>query len=118
MRSFESGAASVASTGLLLQRSAGLSLAQDLDTEISWDQDAHCRSRDPALFFGPNRFEPKRERLAREAEAKAVCATCPCIQACREHAVATGELYGVWGGLGETDRRELVADRGGIATAV
>lgn len=96
----------------------GLSLAQDLDAEISWDQQARCRNRDPALFFGPNRFEPKRERLAREAEAKAVCAMCPCIQACREYAISTGELYGVWGGLGETDRRELVAEGGSIATAV
>lgn len=98
--------------------SMGLNLARDLDAEISWDQQARCRTRDPALFFGPNRFEPKRERLAREAEAKAVCATCPCLQACREYAISTGELYGVWGGLGETDRRELIADRGSIATAV
>lgn len=96
----------------------GLSLAQDLDAEISWDQEARCRTRDPALFFGPNRFEPKRERLAREAEAKAVCRTCPCIRQCREYAVTIGELYGVWGGLGETDRRELIADHDGIATAV
>lgn len=96
----------------------GLNLAQDLDAEISWDQQARCRTRDPALFFGPNRFEPKRERLAREAEAKAVCATCPCLQACREYAVSTGELYGVWGGLGETDRREVIAGRSDIATAV
>lgn len=97
--------------------SLGLRLAQNLDAEISWDQQARCRTRDPALFFGPNRFEPKRERLAREAEAKAVCATCPCLQACREYALTSGELYGVWGGLGETDRRELTAG-GGIATAV
>lgn len=107
-----------ASAAQVLPRPVGLSLAHDLDTEISWDQDARCRSHDPMLFFGPNRFEPKRERLAREAEAKAICATCPCIQACREHAIETGELYGVWGGLGESDRRDLIADRGGIATAV
>jgi WhiB family transcriptional regulator, redox-sensing transcriptional regulator len=65
------------------------------------------------LFFGPNRFEPKRERLAREAEAKAVCAGCPSLQACREYALGQGELYGVWGGLGENDRRAVVARNAG-----
>lgn len=60
------------------------------------------------MFFGPNRFEPKRERREREARAIEICQGCPCITACREHAIATGEAYGVWGGLGETERRELI----------
>ncbi|MEX1162133.1 MAG: WhiB family transcriptional regulator [Nitriliruptor sp.] len=77
--------------------------------EDAWERGARCRTEDPVLFFGPNRFEPKRERLAREARAKAVCAGCPALEACREHAIAEGELYGVWGGLGEADRRTLVA---------
>lgn len=85
-----------------------------------WDRQARCRAVDPSLFFGPNRFEPKRERLSREAAAKAICATCPCIAACREHALANQELYGVWGGLGEADRRALLtSSEGGLAaTAV
>jgi WhiB family transcriptional regulator, redox-sensing transcriptional regulator len=77
--------------------------------EDTWDLGAACRAEDPMLFFGPNRFEPKRERLAREAEAKAVCAGCPSLRACREYALAQGELYGVWGGLGENDRRAIAA---------
>jgi WhiB family transcriptional regulator, redox-sensing transcriptional regulator len=76
-----------------------------------WQQTASCRTEDPTLFFGPNRFEPKRERLEREATAKAVCADCPALDACREHALLYGELYGVWGGLGESDRRSLIAAR-------
>ena len=77
----------------------------------SWEDAAKCRSHDPTLFFGPNRFEPKRERLEREAAAKAVCATCPAMRECREYAVRNGEIYGVWGGLGEADRRALIDDR-------
>ncbi|MTV24726.1 WhiB family transcriptional regulator [Nitriliruptoraceae bacterium ZYF776] len=77
--------------------------------EDGWELEGRCRSEDPTLFFGPNRFEPKRERLAREAAAKAICAECPALVACREHAVLHGELYGVWGGMGETDRRSLIA---------
>ena len=90
-------------------------LLVDVSTD-GWEVAASCRSHDPTLFFGPNRFEPKRERLAREAAAKEVCATCPALEACRDYALRNGEVYGVWGGLGEADRRELV-DRGRIAAA-
>lgn len=85
-----------------------------------WERQAACRGSDPTLFFGPNRFEPKRERLARESAAKAVCSACPALAPCRAYALSTGELYGVWGGLGEGDRRELLAERldPGVATAV
>jgi WhiB family transcriptional regulator, redox-sensing transcriptional regulator len=83
-----------------------------------WESVARCRTHDPALFFGPNRFEPKRERLEREAEAKAVCATCPALDACREYALRNGEVYGVWGGLGEADRRALLDARPVAVAAV
>ncbi len=84
----------------------------------AWAHAALCRSEDPALFFGPNRFEPKRERLAREEAAKAICQRCPCMVACRKHALAVGEAYGVWGGMGEMERRELLDIPQHIATAV
>jgi len=83
-----------------LTQAGGLS-----DTGTTWEHRAACRGHDPSLFFGPNRFEPKRERLAREAAAKDVCMHCPVQVPCREHALATGETFGVWGGLGETERR-------------
>lgn len=81
-----------------------------------WEDAARCRSHDPTLFFGPNRFEPKRERLEREAAAKAVCATCPALRTCREYALRNGEIYGVWGGLGEADRRAIL-EHGQVAAA-
>lgn len=80
--------------------------------EPQWARAARCRTADPALFFGPNRFEPKRERFERESQAIAICRTCPCIAECRDHAIAAGEAYGVWGGLGEAERRELIDDVG------
>ena len=81
-----------------------------------WEASARCRSHDPTLFFGPNRFEPKRERLEREAAAKEVCATCPALRHCRDYALRNGEIYGVWGGLGEADRRALL-ESGRVAAA-
>jgi WhiB family transcriptional regulator, redox-sensing transcriptional regulator len=83
-----------------------------------WEDEARCRTEDARLFFGPNRFEPKHERLAREAAAKAICATCPVVAPCRQQALAEGELYGVWGGLGEADRRALLTGTDHVAAAV
>lgn len=90
------------------------SLLFAFEVHHGWELQARCRSEDAALFFGPNRFEPKRERLAREAAAKEICHDCPALAACREHALRTGEAYGVWGGLGETERRAIVAERGRV----
>jgi WhiB family transcriptional regulator, redox-sensing transcriptional regulator len=89
-----------------------------VDVSEGWNLEARCRNEDAALFFGPNGFEPKRDRLAREAAAKAICRACPAVRVCREYALTQAELYGVWGGLGETDRREVLARRGIVATAV
>jgi WhiB family redox-sensing transcriptional regulator len=76
-----------------------------------WESEAKCRGSDASLFFGPNRFEPKRERLAREAAAKAICQTCPALERCRTFALTHEEAYGVWGGLGEAERRTWIAQR-------
>lgn len=92
----------------------GISLLFTVDGTRDWELEAKCKGADAPLFFGPNRFEPKRERLAREAAAKAICRSCPALPACREYALSHGELYGVWGGLGEAERRSLIARRTGL----
>lgn len=84
------------------------------DVQEEWELQARCRGQDATLFFGPNRFEPKRERLAREAAAKEVCRSCPALEACREYALGEEEIYGVWGGMGESDRRAALARRQGL----
>jgi WhiB family transcriptional regulator, redox-sensing transcriptional regulator len=89
-------------------RPGELQLQAIVDVADGWDGAARCRGADAALFFGPNRFEPKADRLAREARAKALCAECPVLRTCREHALANDELFGVWGGLSEADRRALL----------
>lgn len=43
-------------------------------------------------------------RQRREGLARAICGTCPWIVPCGQWAVATGERYGLWGGLSEEDR--------------
>lgn len=39
------------------------------------------------------------------AEAKAICAKCPVVQECSEHAYRNIELHGVWGGESVQERR-------------
>jgi WhiB family redox-sensing transcriptional regulator len=69
----------------------------------SWQDDAACRDVDPDLFFSVDSERGLRRR-AREVLAKSLCATCPVSRQCREHALATGEVYGVWGGTTEQER--------------
>lgn len=77
-----------------------------------WQLCGACRGSDPELFFHPEN-ERGRRRAVREGAAKAVCRTCPVLAACREHALAVQEPYGVWGGLSETERQELLTSVAG-----
>ena len=70
---------------------------------LGWQERAACQGSDARLFFGPEK-ERIRDREVREGAAKRVCANCPVLRECRNHALQTPELFGIWGGLSETDR--------------
>lgn len=69
-----------------------------------WQIQAACRGLDSGMFFHPE-GERGSAKVARERAAKALCATCPVIQQCREHALRVREPFGVWGGLTESERQ-------------
>lgn len=71
-----------------------------------WQFDGACRDEGDALFFHPEGERGPRRRRRDEA-AKQVCARCPVIVACREHALASRETYGIWGGLTAEEREEI-----------
>jgi WhiB family redox-sensing transcriptional regulator len=75
-----------------------------------WQLVGSCRDADPTLFFHPE-GERGPARRNRDAAAKTICAACPVVNQCREHALAVREPYGVWGGLTEDDREALYANR-------
>ena len=81
------------------------------DRSAGWQRLASCRGEDSVFFFAPAYFEKRREKLAREAVAKRICATCPVIEPCLDHALTTREAHGVWGGLNETERRAILKRR-------
>ena len=78
--------------------------------EWEWQYQGACRDLDPEMFFHPDGERGPRRRN-RENAAKAVCASCPVIAACRAHALAVQEPYGIWGGLSESDRRIIRKQR-------
>jgi len=81
--------------------------------EESWQIKASCRGPQASVFFPPAQFERKDEKLERESRAKAICRTCPVNRECLEYAVSIREAHGIWGGLNEVERKQLLAQRAG-----
>jgi len=80
-------------------------------TEIwDWQMRGACRGMDSAFFFHPE-GERGPARAHREARAKEVCRRCPVLEQCRRHALSAHEPYGVWGGLSESERDEILRGR-------
>jgi WhiB family redox-sensing transcriptional regulator len=82
-----------------------------------WQFDAACRGEDSALFFAPSYFERREEKLARERRAKAICARCPVMGECLGFALRVREPHGVWGGMNEQERRQLLRQRRAMPVA-
>lgn len=80
-----------------------LTASHDLDRAADWRADAACHDVDVEVFFAVDE--------ASQREAVAVCETCPVRVRCLEHALATREHYGVWGGVREQDRKRLARRR-------
>jgi len=75
----------------------------------SWQMKAACRGPRADLFFPPTHFEKKDEKEAREREAKLICDTCSVKKSCLQYALRIREPHGVWGGLNEAERKQLMA---------
>lgn len=72
-----------------------------------WQNEGACRDVEPDAYFSPE-AERGLRRVRREEAAKALCARCLVLDVCREHALTVQEPYGVWGGLSESERHELL----------
>lgn len=87
---------------------------------FDWQDNAACRFTGWVLFYGPDHERPADKEI-REAQAKAICDTCPVLTECREHALAHPEKWGYWAGMtederdGERRRRQRRALRNGAA---
>ena len=76
--------------------------------EELWQVKASCRGPQATVFFPPSHSERKDERLSRERAAKSICKTCPVRRECLDYAVRIREPHGIWGGLNELERKQLL----------
>jgi WhiB family redox-sensing transcriptional regulator len=74
-----------------------------------WQDRAACRGPQAAVFFPPSHFERKDDKDEREDRAKAICMQCPVRKPCLDYAVRIREPHGIWGGMNELERKQLVA---------
>ncbi len=79
--------------------------AQRID---DWQIRSACRGPQSVMFFPPDAFERKADKLTREAQAKEICRTCPVKRPCLDYAISIKEQNGIWGGLNEAERKDLV----------
>ena len=69
------------------------------DPILSWQSDALCAQTDPEAFF-PEKGESTEQ-------AKKVCAVCKVQENCLAYALSNDEKFGVWGGLSESELRQI-----------
>lgn len=71
-----------------------------------WMTEARCIEVDTEIFF-----PDKGDRGSAEA-ARRICNGCEVRVQCLEYALSNAEVYGIWGGTNERDRRPLLKARG------
>ena len=82
-------------------------------SDDSWQLKAACRGPQAAVFFPPPQFERKDDKLYRESRAKEICISCSVKSECLDYAIAIREPHGIWGGLNELERKQLLTQRAG-----
>ena len=76
--------------------------------EEMWQVKASCRGPYAVVFFPPSHAERKDERASRERAAKQICRSCPVRRECLEYSIRIREAHGIWGGLNEVERKQLI----------
>ena len=74
-----------------------------ITVESDWRHKGACQGLDPAIFF------PDSEENI--ALAKEICGLCPVRLTCLEHALASREKDGIWGGTTDKERRRIIRQR-------
>ena len=73
-----------------------------------WQRFAACRGPYAEMFFPPSSPERKEDKAAREVNAKAICRECTVKEECLTYAIEIREPHGIWGGLNEIERRNVL----------
>lgn len=68
--------------------------------DAPWRKEGLCLDADPDLFF-PDQGVPNKE-------GRAICEACPVQTECLSFAIENGERHGIWGGLTQDERADMV----------
>lgn len=77
-------------------------ITRDVMADEGWQEEGACRGADVEIFFSVDEEDQQR--------ALEFCARCDVRQDCLEFAIENREMYGIWGGMSESDRRSLIRD--------
>lgn len=88
-----------------LGNSGSSALPRPLFDEWRWQMGGRCRDYPAEMFFPES--EGRNGLRRREEQAKEICRGCPVLTACREHALRTPEVYGIWGAMTACERARL-----------
>ena len=78
-----------------------------------WWDIAACRKSDPELFFPISAAAAASAEVAR---AKRICASCPVQSRCLSYALHHRQEQGIWGGLTDDERRQLIRRKAVVTT--
>lgn len=65
-----------------------------------------CSEVDPEIWF-PEEGGNYKYKTPEAMFAKKLCKSCPALQECREYALRYSGLYGIWGALDPSQRRDI-----------
>ena len=71
--------------------------------ELIWQDKAECKNYPPAIFY-------PEDSVGVDA-ARQICMMCEVQADCLEYALENKELFGVWGGTSERERRRILKQR-------
>jgi WhiB family redox-sensing transcriptional regulator len=78
---------------------------------LNWDDDwgvhGRCRGVDPEVMFAD---------AAQQKESVAICRTCPVVARCLGESLDARQAFGVWGGMTERQRRQLLRHHGDVTS--
>lgn len=84
-------------------------LTRSVSEEWNWQSRGRCLGYPSEAFFPEE--EQRQYRRQREEAAKRICRDCPVIANCRDHALKTPELYGIWGAMTARERARAMSPR-------
>jgi WhiB family transcriptional regulator, redox-sensing transcriptional regulator len=72
-----------------------------------WASHSRCRGVDPEVMFAD---------AAQQREAITICRTCPVVARCLGESLDARQAFGVWGGMTERQRRQLLRHHSDVAS--